>query len=205
MNNLFITPDKVLNFTQLGVNFPEDDVRNAILYAQRTIVQRRIGSVLYNRLQADIENNSTPNVAGSAFSGAYSVLMDDYIGDLLIQSAFYELQAIAYVRPTSSGFVQPNATPQSSSASESVYRQKRKITEEKINFFDKRLTEYLNANKSSFPELAVNTAIASDMPDLSITNSINPIHISGNSKDIDSFLGLYPNTKVFSEPKRRYN
>ncbi len=202
-DNLLISPDKVLNFTQLGVNFPADDVRNAILYAQRTIIFRRLGRVLYDRLQTDIDTNTTPLVPGSAFTGAYQTLVDDYVQDLLLQSSFYELQAISFARPASNGFVQPNATPASSSAAETVYNAKRKITEEKVNFFDKRLSEYLFANRALYPELVAATTLDSDRPDFIVTNSINPIYTSRSSA-ADEFFAEYPNTRIYTEPKRRY-
>lgn len=203
-DNLLISPDKVLNFTQLGPNFPEDDIRNAILYAQRTIIHNRIGRNLYDRLQSDITNNPTPLVAGSAFTGSYETLVDDYIQDLLLNLSFYELQAISFARPSSRGFVQPNSSPESTTASESIYRQKRKITEEKINFFDKRLIDYLIANMSSFAELSAAVTIESDRPNLVTSNSINPIHLSKKSAE-EAFFDRYPGVSIYSSPNKRYN
>jgi hypothetical protein len=53
-----------------------------VLLAQKKHVKNRLGSDLYDRLEADI-------VAGT-LTGNYKILVDDYISEMLVHWSFYE-------------------------------------------------------------------------------------------------------------------
>ena len=68
---LFITPDELAKTTILGGNVDRDKYTFSILNVQITVIERLLGTYLYNKIVADIENNT--------LTGLYATLYNDYI------------------------------------------------------------------------------------------------------------------------------
>lgn len=68
---LFITPDELAKTTILGGNVDRDKYTFSILNVQITVIERLLGTYLYNKIVTDIENNT--------LTGLYATLYNDYI------------------------------------------------------------------------------------------------------------------------------
>ena len=68
---LFITPDELAKTTILGGNVDRDKYTFSILNVQITVIERLLGTYLYNKIVADIENNT--------LTGLYATLYNDYV------------------------------------------------------------------------------------------------------------------------------
>ena len=196
-DNLFTSVDKIVAFTEIGPNFDQSLIRQSALFAQQSIVRKRLGKALYDRLVAGIAGNNLTTVERT--------LIDDFIQDLQIQATLYEIADLVYARVTRSGFVQPNASPESTSASETVLNAKKESISQKMDLFDKRLTEYLLANRSTFPQLSASTIISSDRPDLSFESSSSFFKARGGAGGYTQRFLDATGVRVFSEPKSRFN
>ena len=68
---LFITPDELAKTTILGGNVDRDKYTFSILNVQITVIERLLGTYLYDKIVTDIENNT--------LTGLYATLYNDYI------------------------------------------------------------------------------------------------------------------------------
>ena len=79
---LFISQDKLTDSTAIQGNVDPDFLLPYVRIAQKIHCEDKLGTDLYKKLEAEI-------TAGT-LAGAYKTLVDEYIGDMLVQWAFYE-------------------------------------------------------------------------------------------------------------------
>jgi hypothetical protein len=85
---LFISEAKLKDSTAINLNVDPQILLPYVLQAQRIYIEPKIGTDLYQKLEAEI-------TAGS-LAGAYKTLVDEYIGDCLPSWAFH--MCIPYLR-----------------------------------------------------------------------------------------------------------
>ena len=85
---LFISENKLKESTAINMNVDVDLLLPYVRQAQKLYVEPKLGTDLYDKLKADI-------TAGT-LTGAYKTLVDEYIGDMLPNWAFYH--AIPFLR-----------------------------------------------------------------------------------------------------------
>ena len=163
-NVLLISDTRLRNLTDLGYNYNERDTANAIRAAQEDL-RDIIGVNLFERYQTDIQ-------AGTTLPDDYTNLLNNRIQPYLLHRSYWYMLETIYITPRSNGLGQRNTGPSFTAADQSVYYQKRKSAESKINDAADKLREYLNRLGSMFTELTADTDIDSDAPDLDGANSL---------------------------------
>jgi len=68
---LFITPDELAKTTILGGNVDRDKYTFSILNVQVTVIERLLGTELYDKIVSDVEN--------ATLTGLYETLYNDYV------------------------------------------------------------------------------------------------------------------------------
>lgn len=117
----------------------------AIEYSQDSGLQPIIGTKLYNKLMDLVENGS---ITGST---DYKYLLDEYITPYLINKVTADIQIPLSFKLRNQGVVQQtdaNAYVPSMKDIQYVIQN----YENKANFYSNRLSDYLKANRSKFPE-----------------------------------------------------
>ena len=82
---LFISEDKVKSSTAINLNVDVNILLPYVRQAQKLYVETKIGTKLSNKLKTLIKAGTL----GSAGNEAYKTLVDEYIGDMLPNWAFY--------------------------------------------------------------------------------------------------------------------
>lgn len=117
----------------------------AIEYAQDAGLQPLLGTKLYNKLMDLVDNGA---ITGST---DYKYLLDEYVAPYLINKVTADIQIPLTYKLRNQGVVQ--------NTSEYTYLPSMKDMqyviqnyENKANFYGNRLSDYLKANRSKFPE-----------------------------------------------------
>ena len=79
---LFISSKKLKDSTALNGNVDVSFLQPHVLLAQKKYVKLRLGSQLYDKIEADI-------IAGT-LTGHYKTLVDDFVSEMLVHWSFYE-------------------------------------------------------------------------------------------------------------------
>jgi hypothetical protein len=144
-DTLLISEAKVRQFTDINQNVDTDLIKNNIRIAQDYYLQSTIGTKLYNKLMSDVDN--------STLSGYYETLLNDYVQDFLLYAAYYETLESIYLRPRNNGLLRPNGGENSDPVDKDLYNMKRQSIENKMAYYNERLTNYIIEEEVHFPEL----------------------------------------------------
>jgi len=145
---LMISETKLRSFTDINNNVDPKLLTTAISIAQDIYLQRIISTQLYTKLLDDI-NNST-------LAGVYSTLLNDYCVPYLIWSSYWEALEYIYIRPRNNGLLTPTGGDNSVNVDTDLFDRKRRLADNKSQFYGDKLTKYLIQNQASFPELQQN-------------------------------------------------
>lgn len=117
----------------------------AIEYAQDSGLQPLIGTKLYNKLMDLVEDGS---ITGNT---EYKLLLDEYVTPYLLNKVTADIQIPLAYKMRNQGVVQQTG--------ENTYTPSLKDTqyviqnyENKANFYGNRLSDYLKANRTKYPE-----------------------------------------------------
>ena len=145
---LFISEDKLKDSTAINGNVDVDFLLPYIRVSQKIYVETKLGTDLYAKLEAEI-------TAGT-LAGAYKTLVDDYIGDMLVQWAFFE--CIPWLRfKVQNGNIYSKTSETGTALSESEASLLREEVRNTAEYYTERMVEYICNNTSSFPEYSTNT------------------------------------------------
>jgi hypothetical protein len=145
---LFISEEKLKDSTAINMNVSVDLLLPYILQSQKLYVKTKLGSDLYEKLEADI-------IAGT-LAGAYKTLVDDYIGDMLPNWAFYH--AVPFLRfKVENGNIYSKTSENGTALSTEEAQHLREEIRNTSEYFTERMIEYVTNNLSSFPEYSTNT------------------------------------------------
>ena len=140
---LFISEDKLKDSTAINGNVDVDFLLPYIRVSQKIYVETKLGTDLYAKLEAEI-------TAGT-LAGAYKTLVDDYIGDMLVQWAFWE--CIPWLRfKVQNGNIYSKTSETGTALSETEASLLREEVRNTAEYYTERLVDYLCNNNSSFPE-----------------------------------------------------
>ncbi len=170
-NTLIINTADLRSFTDIGNNYNTRDLANAVLKAQDIELERKIGKALFDRIAGDIASST-------AFTGVYLTLVNDYIKPYLIQESYLNILETQYLTPSSRGIGQRSAAPGFTPATREIYHEKRRSIKEDIDFRANRLIEFLDYNRSSFPELSESVDLPSEQPNLDPQFTRSPLIIN---------------------------
>ena len=145
---LFISEQKLKDSTAINLNVDVNLLLPYVRQAQKLYVEPKLGTDLYEALKTKI--------SGSTLTGAYQTLVDDYIGDMLPNWAFYH--AIPFLRfKIENGNIysktSETGTPLSTEESQHLREEVRNTAE----YYTERMIEYITNNTSSFPEYNTNS------------------------------------------------
>lgn len=143
INVLIIDCSYVKAFSTVSDNLDDAIITPAIIDAQLTGLQPLIGTKLFDKICSDITN--------TGLSGDYKTLVDNYISQYLLMAVQAELCITNYSKEHNAGPVgYTDLNYQNTTLNELKYLKGH--WDEKANFYGNRLTEFLHANHSKYPE-----------------------------------------------------
>jgi hypothetical protein len=153
---LFISEPKLKESTAINLNVDVNLLLPYVRQAQKLYVEPKLGTKLTDKLKAEIQ-------AGT-LSGAYKILVDDYIGDMLPNWAFYH--AIPFLRfKIENGNIYSKTSETGDAISTEQAQHLREEVSNTAQYYTERMIEYVTNNLSSFPEYSTNTGADVD-PDV---------------------------------------
>jgi hypothetical protein len=149
---LFISEAKLKDSTAINLNVDVDLLLPYVRQAQKLYVETKLGTDLTQKLKDLI----TAGTLGNVGNEAYKTLVDDYIGDMLPNWAFYH--AVPFLRfKIENGNIysktSETGTPLSTEESQHLREEVRNTAE----YYTERMIEYVRNNTSSFPEYSTNS------------------------------------------------
>lgn len=160
MTDVFLISEaKVRQFTSLNNSVDTELIKNCIRTAGDYWLQNITGTVLYQKLQTEVQN--------STLADPYETLLNDYVQDFLLYATYYETLEEIYLRPRNNGLLRPSGGENSDPVDKDVYDAKRQSVRNKMEYYAQRLTQYLLEEDSLFPELQQDTKLYQQIPDYS--------------------------------------
>ena len=141
---LLITRNDIIKNTPLGGAIDADSLLPFIRTAQEKYILNLVGTVLYNKLQDDVESQT-------AFTGYYLTLVEDYIKPTLIWYSCVE-----YIPFSATSFKSEGAVKHKSEQSEPVPKIEIDYlaakAQDNAEYYATRMQDYLIANGTNIPE-----------------------------------------------------
>ena len=149
---LFISEAKLKSSTAINLNLSTDLLLPYVLQAQKLYVEPKLGTTLYEKLEALI----TAGTIGNVGNEAYKTLVDDYIGDMLPNWAFYH--AIPFLRfKIENGNIYSKTSETGNALSTEEAQHLREEVRNTAEYYTERLIDYVTNNTTSFPEYNTNS------------------------------------------------
>ena len=145
---LFISEAKLKDSTAINLNVDVDLLLPYVRQAQKLYVETKLGTDLTDKLKAEI-------TAGT-LAGAYKTLVDDYIGDMLPNWAFYH--AIPFLRfKIENGNIYSKTSETGTALSTEEAQHLREEVRNTAEYYTERMIDYVCNNNSLFPEYSTNS------------------------------------------------
>ena len=149
---LFISEQKLKESTAINLNVDTELLLPYVRQAQKLYVEPKLGTQLNQKLKDLITAGTINDVANAA----YKTLLEDYIGDMLPNWAFYH--AVPFLRfKIENGNLysktSETGTPLSTEEAQHLREEIRNTSE----YYTERMIEYIKNNTSSFPEYSTNS------------------------------------------------
>tara|TARA_B100001250_G_scaffold410234_1_gene436251 strand:- start:264 stop:824 length:561 start_codon:yes stop_codon:yes gene_type:complete len=140
---LFISQEKLVDSTAINLAVDPEILLPYILQAQRIYCEPKLGTPLYQKLEAEI-------TAGT-LAGAYKTLVDEYIGLMLPSWAFH--MCIPFLRfKVENGNIYSKTSETGTALSTEEAQHLREEVRNNAEYFTERMIEYITNNLTSFPE-----------------------------------------------------
>ena len=145
---LFISEEKLKDSTAINLNVDVNLLLPYVRQAQKLYVETKLGTDLTQKLKNEI-------IAGT-LAGAYKTLVDDYIGDMLPNWAFYHAIPFLRFKIENGNLYSKNSETGTALTTEEAQhlREEVKNTGE---YFMQRMIDYIKNNTSDFPEYSTNS------------------------------------------------
>ncbi len=145
---LFISEEKLKDSTAINLNVDVNLLLPYLRQAQKLYVETKLGTDLTQKLKDEI-------TAGT-LAGAYKTLVDDYIGDMLPNWAFYH--AIPFLRfKIENGNIYSKTSENGTALSTAEAQHLREEVRNTAEYYTERMIDYVRNNISSFPEYNTNS------------------------------------------------
>jgi hypothetical protein len=145
---LFISEEKLKDSTAINLNVDVNLLLPYVRQAQKLYVEPKLGTDLYEALKTKI-------TAGT-LAGAYKTLVDDYIGDMLPNWAFYH--AIPFLRfKIENGNIYSKTSETGTALSTEEAQHLREEIRNTAEYYTERMIEYVTNNTTDFPEYNTNS------------------------------------------------
>lgn len=160
-NTLLISEGLVRQFTDINNSLDTELIKNNIRVAQDYYLQSVIGTNLYNKIMELVDNGTISDSANEN----YKTLLDSWIQDFLLYATYYETLESIYLRPRNNGLLRANGGENSDPVDKDIYNMKRQSIENKMTYYNERLTNYIIENENIFPELSNADKLYEQVPD----------------------------------------
>ena len=165
---LFISEDKLKDSTAINLNVDVNLLLPYVRQAQKLYVETKLGTDLNNKLK-DLIVAGTLSLPANA---AYKTLIDDYIGDMLPNWAFYH--AIPFLRfKIENGNIYSKTSETGNSLSTDEAQHLREEVRNTAEYYTERLIDYICNNNTLFPEYNTNTGADVDPDQNAYYNGMN--------------------------------
>ena len=149
---LFISEAKLKDSTAINLNVDVDLLLPYVRQSQKLYVESKLGTKLTDKLKDLIKNGTLGNVGNEA----YKTLVDDYIGDMLPNWAFYH--AVPFLRfKIENGNIYSKTSETGTSLTTEEAQHLREEVRNTAEYYTERMIEYVRNNISSFPEYNTNS------------------------------------------------
>jgi len=149
---LFISEAKLKDSTAINLNVSTDLLLPYVRQAQKLYVEPKLGTTLYEKLESLI----TAGTIGNVGNEAYKTLVDEYIGDMLPNWAFYH--AIPFLRfKIENGNIYSKTSETGTALSTEEAQHLREEVRNTAEYYTERLIDYVTNNTTSFPEYNTNS------------------------------------------------
>ena len=149
---LFISEEKLKDSTAINLNVDPNLLLPYVRQAQKLYVEPKLGTQLTDKLKDLI----TAGTIGDVGNEAYKTLLDDYIGDMLPNWAFYH--AVPFLRfKIENGNIYSKTSETGNALSTEESQSLREEVSNTAQYYTERLIDYICNNTSSFPEYNTNT------------------------------------------------
>lgn len=141
---LLVTRNDIIKTSPLQGSIDSDRLLPFVRTAQEKYILNLLGTVLYNKLQDDVE-------AGTPFTGIYQTLVEDYIKPTLIWYSCVEYLPFSAVQFKSEGAVK-HQSEQSQAVSKTEVDYLTQKSQDNAEWYATRLQDYLIAYSPQIPE-----------------------------------------------------
>lgn len=141
---LFITRNDITKTSPLQGSIDADSLLPYVRTAQTKYMENLLGSVLFEKLQADI-------IAGTPFTGKYKTLMEEHVKPTLVWYSVVEYLPFSTTKFKSEGAVR-HKSEQSESAGKREIDYLGHKSADNAEYYATRLQDYLLANGNDIPE-----------------------------------------------------
>ena len=149
---LFISEAKLKDSTAINLNVSTELLLPYVRQSQKLYVESKLGTKLTQKLK-DLITAGTLSNAGNE---AYKSLVDDYIGDMLPNWAFYH--ALPFLRfKIENGNIYSKTSETGNSLTTEESQHLREEVRNTAEYYTERMIEYVRNNISSFPEYNQNS------------------------------------------------
>ena len=149
---LFISEQKLKDSTAINLQVDTDLLLPYVREAQKLYVEPKLGTDLNQKLKDLITNGTIGNVGNEA----YKTLLDDYVGDMLPNWAFYH--AVPFLRfKIENGNIFSKTSETGTSLSTEEAQHLREEIRNTAEYYTERMIEYVTNNTTSFPEYNTNS------------------------------------------------
>jgi len=149
---LFISEAKLKDSTAINLNVDTNLLLPYVRQAQKLYVEPKLGSKLFEKLKTLITNNTIGNVGNEA----YKTLLDDYIGEMLPNWAFYH--SVPFLRfKIENGNIYSKTSETGTALSTSEAQHLREEVRNTAEYYTERMIKYITNNTSDFPEYSTNS------------------------------------------------
>lgn len=141
---LFIDIQDIKDNSIIDSNVSDKDIKFTLIEVQDTMLEPILGKVLFDKMAQLIKDE--------AVDGEYSTLLNDYIYKYLISAVVYRISDFIINKVRANGIYKKtgeNTFQLSFEELEAMKKQKGKT----VSIYNKRMREYLEANKTKFSEL----------------------------------------------------
>ncbi|RAH17324.1 MAG: hypothetical protein CMB58_000440 [Methanobacteriota archaeon] len=149
---LFISEQKLKSSTAVNLSVDVNLLLPYVRQAQKLYVETKLGTDLTQKLKDLITLGTIGNVGNEA----YKTLVDDYIGDMLPNWAFYH--AVPFLRfKIENGNIYSKTSETGNALSTEEAQHLREEVRNTAEYYTERMIDYVRNNTSSFPEYSTNS------------------------------------------------
>lgn len=196
-NTFLVSETKLREYTDLNNSVDSALIKNALREAQDITLQRTLGTNLYQKI---LDLVDTGDITSPSYS-AYKTLLDDYIQDVVIYAAYWYTLDPVYLRPRNNGLLKPSGGENSEPIDKDLYNMKRQTVQNKLEFYNDKLTRYLIENEVTFPELNNNNFLYEQQPAYD-TKYGSPFVFNRNDKTAEEFIKR--GYRVYDSSRKQY-